>query len=173
MGGILLGGVGFVVYARWQRLPVLTLLDAIAAPVVLAQGIGRLGCFMAGCCYGIASNAWCAVRFTDAAAHDQTGVPLDTPLLPVQLIEMAFDVALAGLLTWAWRRRLRPDGTVLWIYLVVYGIGRALIEMGRGDPVRGLWLGGLVSTSQIFSILAVVLGVTLLIRDRIRIIRPA
>jgi phosphatidylglycerol:prolipoprotein diacylglycerol transferase len=173
MGGILLGAIAFVVYARMRRLPALALADAIVAPVVLAQGIGRLGCFMAGCCYGIASNAWCAVSFTDPAAHDQTGVPLDTPLLPVQLIELAFDVALAVALSWAWRRRLRPDGTVLWIYLVAYGTGRALIEMGRGDSVRGLWLGGLVSTSQIFSILAVVAGVTLLIRDRIRIARTA
>ena len=173
MGGILLGAVTFFVYARSQRLPMLALADAIAAPVVLAQGIGRLGCFMAGCCYGVASNTWCAVRFTNPSAHEQTGVPLDTPLLPVQLIELGFDVALAVVLSWAWRRRLRPDGTVLWIYLILYGIGRALIEMGRGDPVRGLWLHGTVSTSQIFSILAVLAGVTLLIRDRIRIMRPA
>jgi phosphatidylglycerol:prolipoprotein diacylglycerol transferase len=107
------------------------------------------------------------------AAHDQTGVPLGAPLLPVQLIECAFDLALALALTLAWRKRLKPPGTVSWLYLVVYGAGRATIEIWRGDSVRGLWLGGNVSTSQLFSAAAILAGVALLIRDRLRIARLA
>jgi phosphatidylglycerol:prolipoprotein diacylglycerol transferase len=173
MGGVLAGVVVFIAYARRQRLPVYELMDAIVAPLALAQGIGRLGCFAAGCCYGIPGGSWCAVRFTSQAAHDQTGVPLGTPLLPVQLIECAFDVALALALTLAWRRRLKPAGTVTWIYFVVYGAGRAAIETWRGDSVRGLWLGGAVSTSQLFSVAAILAGAALLIRDRVRQTRLA
>jgi phosphatidylglycerol:prolipoprotein diacylglycerol transferase len=173
MGGVLAGAVAFVLYARKQNLPLYTLGDAIAAPLALAQGIGRLGCFAAGCCYGVGTDSWCAIRFTSEAAHDQTGVPLGAPLVPVQLIEFAFDLALAAVLTWAWRRRLRPAGTVAWIYFVLYGAGRATIEMWRGDSVRGLWFGGAVSTSQLFSVAAVVAGVILLIRDRLRTPRTA
>ena len=99
MGGVLAGAGAFWLYARRQRLPVAELCDAIAAPLALAQAIGRLGCFLAGCCYGVSSSAWCAIRFTSSAAHEQTGVPLDTPLVPVQLIESAFDFALAAGLT--------------------------------------------------------------------------
>ncbi len=173
MGGLLAGAGVFWLYARRQKLPVGVLCDAIAAPVALAQGIGRLGCFMAGCCYGVQSDAWCAIGFTSVAAHEQTGVPLHTPLVPVQLIESAFDFALAALLTIAWRRRPRPPGTVLWIYFVLYGAGRAIIEFWRGDNVRGLWLGDTVSTSQIFSVVAILAGAFFLIRDRVRRPRPA
>jgi len=171
MGGVLFGALGFVVYALRQKLPLFRLGDAIAAPLALAQGIGRLGCFAAGCCWGVESGAWCAVRFTDPAAHDQTGVPQGVPLLPVQLFEAAFDLALAALLTWLWRRRPEPAGTVFWIYLGLYGIGRAVLEHWRGDSVRGLWLGGAVSTSQIFSLAAIAIAVGFLVRDRVR--RPA
>jgi phosphatidylglycerol:prolipoprotein diacylglycerol transferase len=168
MGGLFAGGLAFIVYAKKQGLPLGELADAIAAPVALAQGIGRLGCFAAGCCYGVGSDAWCAIRFTSVAAHEQTGVPLGAPLLPVQLIEFAFDVLLALVLTMAWRRRPRPAGTVLWLYFVLYGAGRATIEMWRGDSVRGLWLGGTVSTSQLFSLAAIAVGCFFLIRDRVR-----
>jgi len=173
MGGVFAGAGAFVFYARKHRLPLGELADAIAAPLALAQGIGRLGCFAAGCCYGVASDSWCAIRFTSVAAHDQTGVPLMTPLLPVQLIEFAFDLVLALALTFAWRLRPRPAGTVLWIYFVIYGAGRATIELWRGDSVRGLWLGGTVSTSQLFSLAAVAIGAFFLIRDRVRLARTA
>jgi len=173
MGGLVAGAGVFVWYARKQRLPVYELMDAMVAPVALAQGIGRLGCFAAGCCYGIGTDSWCAVRFTSEAAHDQTGVPLSMPLLPVQLIEAAFDVALAFALTLAWRKRLKPAGTVTWIYFIAYGVGRATIEIWRGDAVRGLWLGGTVSTSQLLSLVAILAGILLLIRDRVRIARLA
>jgi phosphatidylglycerol:prolipoprotein diacylglycerol transferase len=173
MGGVLAGALVFVFYARRQKLPMLALGDAIVAPVALAQGIGRLGCFAAGCCYGIGSDAWCAVRFTSEAAHEQTGVPLNTPLLPVQLFEFAFDIALALALTVFWRRRPRPAGTVAWLYLILYGAGRGALELWRGDAVRGLWLGGSVSTSQIFSAASIVTGLILLVRGRIGVARTA
>ena len=173
MGGVLLGALTFVFYAWKHGLPVLRLGDAIVAPVAMAQGVGRLGCFAAGCCYGIGSDAWCAVRFVSDAAHAQTGVPLNTPILPVQLFEFAFDLALALLLTVLWRRRVGPAGTVGWIYLVAYGAGRGALELWRGDAVRGLWFGGAVSTSQIFSAASILIGLFFLVRDRVRIPRPA
>ena len=173
MGGVFVGAGTFVVYARRRGLPLGELADAIVAPLALAQGIGRLGCFAAGCCYGVAQDAWCAIRFTSEAAHNQTGVPLMTPLLPVQLFEFAFDLALALVLTLVWRRRPRPAGTVLWLYFVLYGAGRATLELWRGDTSRGLWLGGAISTSQLFSLAAVAIGAFFLVRDRIRAARAA
>jgi phosphatidylglycerol:prolipoprotein diacylglycerol transferase len=173
MGGVFGGAAAFVLYARAQNLPIWDLADAIAAPLALAQGIGRLGCLAAGCCYGAATGSWCAVQFTSIAAHEQTGVPLGVPLVPVQLIEFAFDVVLALVLTLAWRRRPGPAGNVFWIYLIIYGAGRATIEHWRGDAVRGLWFGGAVSTSQLFSLAAVLVGASFLIWNRVRSSRPA
>ncbi|HZN55546.1 MAG TPA: prolipoprotein diacylglyceryl transferase [Candidatus Polarisedimenticolaceae bacterium] len=168
MGGILAGAIVFIGYALRHRLPVLALGDAIVAPVALAQGIGRLGCLAAGCCWGVSGGGWCSIRFASPAAHEQTGVPLGVPLVPTQIIEMVFDLLLAGVLTWAWRRRLRPDGTVAWLYLILYGTGRGIIEHWRGDAVRGIWFHGALSTSQLFSIVAIVTGAVLLARGRRR-----
>ena len=138
MGGVLAGALAFVFYARKHKLPVLELADAIVAPGGLAQGIGRLGCFAAGCCYGIESDAWCAVRFTSEAAHEQTGVPLNTPHpAGAALRACVRPRARAPAHGAVAPRRLRArPGPCAWVYLVVYGAGRGLLELWRGDAVR-------------------------------------
>ena len=171
LGGVAAGAAGFVLFARAKGLPLHDLGDAIAAPLALSQGIGRLGCLAAGCCWGVETDSWCAIRFRSAEAHAQTGVPLDLPLVPVQLIESLYDLSLAVLLTMLWRRRPRPAGTVFWVFVILYGLGRGVLEHWRGDAQRGLWLGGAISTSQILSLLAVATAVTFLVLDRRRAAR--
>lgn len=167
MGGVAFGAAAFVLYARRQRLPVVALADAIVAPLALAQALGRLGCFAAGCCYGTRTGSPFAITFTDPAATAQTGVPLGIPLVPTQLLEAGGDLAIAALLTVLWRGRAgRPVGVVAAAYLVAYGILRAVVEIWRGDEVRGLWLGGNVSTSQLLSALSVAIGLAWWLRAR-------
>ncbi len=169
MGGVVLGAAVFVFYARRRGLPALRLGDAMAAPLALAQAIGRIGCYMAGCCWGVAApGLWCAVTFHDPVAHDRTGVPLGQPLFPTQLLQMANDFILTLVLTWLWRRKNRTDGTVLWWYVLLYSLTRGIIEFWRGDTVRGVFLGGFVSTSQILALGGVLLGAAMLIVGRIR-----
>ena len=165
LGGVIVGASTFFLYARRSGMPVWTLLDALAAPLILAQGIGRLGCFAAGCCWGrhVHEEHPLAVHFHRA----ETGVPLDTPLFPVQLFEAGFDLALASVLTWQWRRRgALAEGSIWWLYVAIYGVGRIVLEFYRGDGVRGLWLGGHVSTSQALSVFAVLLALVMLWRGR-------
>ncbi len=166
MGGIVAGALTFLVYCRRHGLPTLALADAVAAPLTLGQAVGRLGCFFAGCCYGVRSHGRLAVIFSDPRAAAQTGIPLHVPLVPVQLYEMAGDLLLAGLLAWLWHRRLRPEGTVFWIYLLLYSTMRALLEFWRGDAQRGLYFGGRVSTSQLFALAGVLLASGMLLRAR-------
>ena len=170
LGGVLAGAATFTFYVRRHGLPLLKLVDAAVAPVALAQSIGRLGCFSAGCCWGAeaSSGAALAVTFTDPVAHQQTGVPLGVPLVPVQLIQSIHDMALCLVLTLLWRRRLRPDGTVFWIYVLLYSIGRGIIELWRGDVHRGLYLGGLLSTSQLLGIAGILLATVMLVRGGIQ-----
>jgi phosphatidylglycerol:prolipoprotein diacylglycerol transferase len=165
MGGVLAGAFVFVAYARHHGLPLRRLGDAIAAPLVLAQAIGRLGCLSAGCCWGVAAHEHSrfAITFTDPRGNlrpDRLGVPL----VPVQLIEMFYDLVLVVLLTWLWRRRVRPAGTVFWCYVLLYSVGRGVIEFWRGDDFRGLYFGEAISTSQIIAIGGVVLSVMMLLR---------
>lgn len=161
LGGVAAGAILFVVYTRRHGLPLLRLLDAIVAPLALAQSVGRLGCFAAGCCWGRPSTSWLAVTFRDRRAHDLTGVDLGIPLVPIQLVQAGSDLALAGILTWLWRRPAAREGTAVSAYFVLYGAARFVIEFWRGDRERGLWFGGTVSTSQLLSLVAVAAGIAL------------
>ncbi len=168
MGGIIAGGLMFAAYARRAGLPFLRLADAIAAPLALAQGLGRFGCFLAGCCWGVRASQHTpfALTFTDAAAHRQTGVELHVPLVPTQLYQMTNDLLLAALLTWLWKRRPEPAGTIAWLYVLLYCVGRGVIEFWRGDRDRGLYFGEVVSTSQLLSLAGVALALAMLLRGR-------
>jgi phosphatidylglycerol:prolipoprotein diacylglycerol transferase len=170
VGGVTGGALAFVWYSRRYGLPTWRLADALAAPLALAQGIGRLGCLAAGCCWGRAVSADnpLAIVFTDPRAGAQTGVPLHTPLVATQAIQMVADVALAGVLTLLWRRRPEPPGTVFWSYVLFYSVVRGVIEFWRGDVARGLWLGGAVSTSQLFALGGIVVACTVLLVGRRR-----
>lgn len=170
MGGVICGAVVFAVYARRHGLPLFRLGDAAAAPLALAQAVGRLGCFSAGCCYGKGAPAWFPfpVTFTSDVAAAQTGVPLDRPLVPIQLLQLVGDLALAAILTWLWRRGTRPDGSVFWWYVVLYSLGRATLELGRGDSLRGVYFGGSVSTSQLLAAATFAFGAFMLVRGRLR-----
>lgn len=155
MGGILGGAVAYLFYARRHGLPILALGDAAAAPLAFAQAVGRVGCFCAGCCWGVPAEPGnpFAVVFEHEKAH--TG-DRGVPLVPVQLMHMGANLALAALLTWLWRRRPAPPGTVFWVYTLGYGVSRGLLEVYRGDAGRGLFFGDRLSTSQVLSIAAVV-----------------
>jgi len=171
--GVLLFGVGsgslaFYLYARKHGLPFWRLADAAAAPVAAAQAAGRLGCLAAGCCYGVpASNPRFAVSFV----HPDSMVPAElrgVPLVPIQLIQMANDLLLAGVLVAIGRRPGRAEGTVFWSYVLLYGITRTILERWRGDDIRGIWFGGRVSTSQILGAGAAVVAAVVLFKLRSR-----
>ena len=170
MGGVLLGALTFSLYSVKRALPFWRLLDAMAGPLILAQAVGRLGCFAAGCCWGRLAphGSAFAVTYTSHAAHDHTGIPLHEPLYAVQLIESGIDLMLLIPLTWMWRRQLRPAGTTWWSYVLLYGVARFGLEFLRGDLHRGVYFGGTVSTSQLLSIGAAATAALLLVRGRLR-----
>jgi phosphatidylglycerol:prolipoprotein diacylglycerol transferase len=136
-------------------LPLGRLLDAAAVAVPVAQAIGRVGCLLAGCCYGSACRMPWAVVYHSHEARARTGVPLGQPLHPAPLYEAVWSLAvvLPAVLI-ARRYRLRAGEAAL-AYLVAYGSGRFIVELFRGDRMRGFWFDGALSTSQLVSILVV------------------
>ena len=148
-----------------------TLTDAlpfIPIGICIAHAFGRLGCFFAGCCYGLPSdqfNTWglpCANAYhsyswvdTDGIAHsvyDWTGINV----IPTQLYEMFFLILLAAVMALLYFKfRLNYNFSV---YMISYGIWRFLIEFIRGD-VRGEFIGTALYPSQIWSIVMVIAGV--------------
>jgi phosphatidylglycerol:prolipoprotein diacylglycerol transferase len=168
VGGVVGGAVVFIAYARRHRLPILRLADAIVAPLALAQALGRFGCFAAGCCYGepVSPDHPLGVVFDnpDSIAHASHA---GETLIAVQPLEATIDLVIVALLTLLWRRRPKPEGTVLWCYLLLYGIARFTIEFWRGDRGRGLYFNDLISTSQLFAIAGIAIGFVMLVRSRL------
>jgi phosphatidylglycerol:prolipoprotein diacylglycerol transferase len=131
--------------------------------VALGQTIGRIGCFMAGCCYGRSCDRPWAVTFTDPRAYELTGVPLGTPLHPAQLYHAAADALILGVTLFMMPRRRTP-GQVFWVYVLAYAALRFVVEFFRGDTVRGLHLGGTLSTSQVAALPAAIVALLMLRR---------
>ncbi len=169
--GVFFGGfLGAVVGAIWfyarRRINVFDGGDLLAPSIALGHGVGRLGCFAAGCCYGLPHDGPVAVTFSDVQANAFTGVPLGVALHPTQLYEAGVEFALAGFLLWlAPRRKFR--GQLFFTWLALYATLRFLLEFLRGDP-RGFVLDGLFSTSQFLSLLLLPAAVILLLALRRR-----
>lgn len=153
-GSLLLCIPTMLVFFRWNKLPTLGMLDIMAIVTCIVHGFGRLGCFMAGCCYGLPTDSWLGVVFTDPACQAK---PLNTPIHPTQLYESLFIFTLmTGLLILKARKKF--DGQVFLVYLVVYACGRSIIEMFRGDIERGFIIKDIISNSQFISLLLIVVA---------------
>ena len=149
--GGLLGAVGATIwFCRKRGIPVWNCGDLMAPSIACGHGIGRLGCFAAGCCYGTPADGLPSVTFTDVHAHSVTGVPLNVELHPTQLYEAGLEFALFFFLLWLAPRR-KFTGQLFVTWGILYGVSRFIIEFLRGDP-RGFVLDGLLSTSQFVGI---------------------
>ncbi len=126
-GGLIGGVLGFFVFIRINKLSFLPLLDLFVPAMALAQGFGRLGCFLNGCCYGIDSNLPWAVRFPF----------FESKVHPTQLYEALFCFVLFLFLFRLWKKTTVP-GRVSSAYFLIYPIGRFFIEFLRGDQSRQL-----------------------------------
>jgi phosphatidylglycerol:prolipoprotein diacylglycerol transferase len=167
VGGVAGGAIVFVVYARRNGLPLIQLGDAVVAPLMLAQALGRFGCLSAGCCYGVPVDADHPLAVTfDHPLAIAAGRFAGQPLLAVQLVEALVDLVLVVVLTLLWRRRPQPEGTVMWSYVLLYSAARLTIEFQRGDSGRGLFFSDTLSTSQMFAIGGLLIGSVMLIRGR-------
>lgn len=152
-GAILGIAIGILFCSRALKISPRSALDVIAPIVAVGHGIARIGCFLAGCCYGkpASSSALWSVVFTDP----DSGVPAELrgiPLHPAQLYEALGDfslgVALYALLL-ARPRRLRPGMLFAW-YVVGYGLIRLTVDALRPVPAnRELLLTILVSASAL------------------------
>ena len=164
-GGVFYGGLvlAFLVglwYVRKYRLPVWPVADAVAPSIALGHVVGRLGCLLAGCCYGTPTSLPWGVTFSDTFAASNVGTPLHVALHPTQLYDGGAEllILLFLLLTEKWWRK--RAGWTFWVYILLYGISRFVVEMFRGDP-RGMTMG--YSTSQFISIILVPLALAMLV----------
>jgi phosphatidylglycerol:prolipoprotein diacylglycerol transferase len=161
-GGVFLGGfiaavMAAVVLLRRYQLAPLPTFDVLVPSLALGQAIGRVGCFFAGCCWGRSCDLPWAITYTDPAAAANVGTPLGVPLHPFPAYAAIFNFTVFVILSRMFALRLAP-GRVFASYLVLYGAGRFVLELFRGDVARGVYFNGLLSTSQLISIALVAVG---------------
>ena len=149
-GGLIAGVLCNLIYVKIKKLSFLEYFDLVMPEIALAQGFGRIGCFLAGCCYGRETDSWFSITFT----HSDFA-PNGVKLLPTQLMSSAGDFLICGLLL-LYAGRKPKEGQVAAGYMVLYGIGRFIIEFFRNDYRGSI---GVLSTSQIISIGVVAAGV--------------
>jgi len=168
-GGVFYGGlIAALVVAWWYmrraKLPALQTADVFAPGIALGHAIGRLGCFSAGCCWGVECHLPWAVTFKNPVANELVGVPLNKALHPTQLYESAAEFLIFGILYWRIRR---PHGTgmIISLYLMLYSTARFIVEFFRYHEQGNLW-GTPLDTSQWISIALFLLGASWFVLGR-------
>jgi phosphatidylglycerol:prolipoprotein diacylglycerol transferase len=161
-GGFLVALITAILYMRRNSLPVLETCDVFAPGIALGQAVGRLGCFSAGCCWGVETHLPWAVTFRNPEAYRLTGVALGVPLHPTQLYESFADALIFAFLYRAISRPHAP-GSILGWYLALYSVARFAIEFFRFHE-QGLHLG--LSYTQWISLATFAAGIVLLIYRR-------
>ncbi len=167
-GGLIFGLLTVIFYSYRHHLALWTTLDIMAVAMPLGQFIGRLGCFMAGCCYGQECHQPWAVTFNHPETLAQAGVSLH----PTQLYESFLSLGVFFFLLW-FRHRQRFPGQILGTYLLLAGVVRFVVEFWRGDERGPVLLLGMPSTQVIALSLALGAALFLLWRSRAAKAAPA
>lgn len=162
-GGLIGGVIAMIIFCRGFKIPILPMADLFAPALALAHGFGRVGCFFAGCCYGIPV---CRSHiFAVTYPYDSLVAPAGATLLATQLIEAAGLFILAIILSMVYIRLYKHGspkyiGIIVCLYGGIYSIFRFVLEFYRGDIARGIY--GALSTSQYISIVLFIISIALI-----------
>ncbi|MBU0758810.1 MAG: prolipoprotein diacylglyceryl transferase [Candidatus Omnitrophica bacterium] len=160
--GAILGGLAAcILFARVRHLSFWTLSDIVAPPLMLGQAIGRIGCFLNGCCFGIPTGSFLGVRFpADSLSDIAYG---GAKVHPAQIYESLADLS-AFFILWAIRKRIRFGGGVFLLYLMMYSLIRLVLSGLRGDSLY-IW-GSNIKIAHVISIGALLTASIIFIRKR-------
>ena len=153
-GGIIGTLITCGVYCKVKKVDYWAYADFALSCASITQGIGRLGCLFAGCCYGMQYNGFGAITF-DHSPFAPNGVSL----FPSQIVSSIFMIAYGIIALIYFSKKKHKVGEIGTNYFLIYGIARFVIEFFRGDAERGFILG--LSTSQFISLFFVAVGVLL------------
>ncbi|MFZ7110530.1 MAG: prolipoprotein diacylglyceryl transferase [Desulfatiglandales bacterium] len=146
-GGLVVSLLAITWYIKRHRLSFWGTADLWAPAAALGQGIGRIGCFMAGCCYGKSTDLPWGIIFS----HPKSLAPLHVPLHPTQIYSALTGFIIFLVLMWL-RARKQFEGQVTLWFLILHSSARLLVERFRGDP-RGMVPGTDMSVTQLVSLL--------------------
>ncbi len=154
--GALIGGlVAGVLAARLNRIPVLSLADAVAPGAILGQAIGRLGCLVTGDALGGPTSLPWGVAYTNPGSMAKE---LGVAYQPVFAYEALWDLVVLAIL-WRLRHKLARPGALFGSYLMLYAVGKFAVTFLREERV---WLAGL-QQAHLLAILLFAVGLALFI----------
>ena len=153
--GLLAGALICLLLLCAMRLPIIHSMNLLTTPVIVAHGMGRLGCFFAGCCYGKATSSPLGVIFPDGSLPALANGP-NVPIHAVQLYEAGFLFGLFFCLNRLIDLKIRTS-----LYLISYGLFRFLLEFLRGDQRGEIFGFESFSPSQLIGIVLVGSGIIL------------
>ena len=163
--GVLIALLVAIPYARWQKLPLSSTADALAAPLALALACEQLGTLLAGAGYGTETSLPWAVIYTHPLALRWSGAPLFVPLHPVQAYAaLAFLVISIALVILLPHRRQQGDIGGLW--LVAVGAAIYFTEFFRDHEGRGSVLHGALDAPQLVALVLVLAGSLMLLERK-------
>ncbi len=150
-GGIVGGCIGLAIVCFKNQQSFLEYTDVFVTLLPLGHAIGRIGCYLNGCCYGCAYSGFLSVKYPVNGEMIQ--------VFPTWFIEASFCLMLFLFFQYICKTNIRGIRTAL--YFIVYSVYRFFIEYARGDEIRGVW--GVITTSQIISIFILLFGVIVLV----------
>ena len=157
-GGLLGALIILVLYFRKKNLDGWYWMDTLVPSIALAQSFMRVGCLMAGCCYGKPTDLPWAITFAKS-----TVAPSGIPLHPTQVYHLAANL-LIYIILMVRRKRTAFTGELTLAYVLLYTIQRSVIDVFRADPGR-LWFWNTITTYQFIGTIAV-LVVAILYRSQ-------
>lgn len=155
-GGLIGGVLGIFIYSKQFKISFKDLLLILLPTVPLVHSIGRIGCFFAGCCYGIEYNGIGAITF-----YNSDFAPNGIPLFPTQIIE-SICLFIIFIILLVFYKKFLNTTKIIGLYCVMYSMTRFTIEFFRGDVIRGIYLN--LSTSQWISIIIFIIGIIILLK---------
>ncbi len=164
-GGLIGGALTLIYYCRKYKLNMWHIMDLGALGVTFTHMFGRLGCLAAGCCFGHPTSLPWGITFHKEESFAR---PLHTPLHPTQIYEIFVLGLLFLFLYFYLNRRKKFHGQVVLTYFILYSVARFIIEFFRGDEIRGFVLHNMLSTSQLVSVIILLISFAFLILRAIK-----
>jgi phosphatidylglycerol:prolipoprotein diacylglycerol transferase len=153
-GAVLGATLGVWIYSKFSNLRFGYLVDLVAPGIILAQAVGRVGCTINGCCYGLPTSLPWGVVYT----HPESYAPLGVAVHPTQIYEIVFCLIVFAVLL-RLRGRFNPDGSLFLIYLSIYSLWRVGIDFLREGTS---FLFGL-HQAQVISIIVLLITIPILV----------
>jgi len=153
-GAVLGAALGIWIYSRFSKFQFGYFADVVAPGIILAQAVGRIGCTLNGCCYGVETSLPWGIVYT----HPDSLCPLGVAVHPATVYELIWNLLVFGVLL-KLRGRLKPDGSLFLVYLSLYSVWRLATDFLReGTP----FLFGL-HQAQVIAIIVLAIAIPLLV----------